>query len=39
LIGSAELRERQGARSFERIHHYDFDGFAKRLLEFVEALP
>jgi glycosyltransferase involved in cell wall biosynthesis len=39
LIDSAELRERQGARSFERIRHYDFDGFAKRVLEFVDALP
>ena len=39
LICSAELREQQGARSFERIRGYDFDSFAKRCLEFVEPLP
>lgn len=39
LIRSAELRQRQGAESFERIRPYGFEHFARRSLEFVEALP
>ena len=39
LVCSAQLREQQGARSFERIRGYGFDSFAKRCLEFVELLP
>jgi glycosyltransferase involved in cell wall biosynthesis len=38
LVRSAELRQRQGAASFERIRPYGFESFAKRSLEFVEAL-